>query len=100
MRETLSIGPVPYEESCQQVGTSSYDPNAARNECRRFVALLEKKFPPVEGAHLKISSNPHDFGCYYDVEVVFEDTNPAAVDYAFNIESNTPARWEEETVHG
>jgi hypothetical protein len=32
MRDSISLGPVPSDEQCQQAGTASYDPIAARAE--------------------------------------------------------------------
>ncbi len=40
--ESLSLGPVPSDETCQQVGMPEYDSGKARQECLRFIELLEK----------------------------------------------------------
>ena|ERR1035441_5251117 len=98
MWDSISIGPVPSDETCQQVGTAGYDSIAARNECKRFVALLTKLFPPVEGARFTIKSNPHDFGNYYDVEILYDSSNAAAVDYAYRVEANTPSTWDADVL--
>lgn len=91
----LSLGPVPAEEDCEQLGPN-YNPGKARSECRRFVELLRKTFGnEPEGARFKITRNPHDFGDYLDVVIEFEPSNPNAVDYAFAVEKNSPNRWEE-----
>ena len=92
--EQLEIGPVPAEESCQQVGTDSYDSVAARNECSRFIRLIEQTFPhrPL-GASLRVTSNPHDFGTYYEVAVRYDPDNAEAVEYAFAVEADAPATW-------
>lgn len=90
----LSLGPVPAEEDCEQLGPN-YNPGKARSECRRYVELLRKTFgSEPDGARLKITSNPHDFGNYLDVVVEFDPSNKAAVDYAFRIERDSPGRWE------
>ena len=99
MRDYISIGPVPAEESCQQVGTPSYDSHAARAECVRFIDAIRKEIgPEPEGARLGIKSNPHDFGTYLDVVCYFEDDNPAAVEYAYRCESDAPTTWAEAEV--
>ena len=42
----------------------------------------------------KIKSNAHDFGCYYEVNVVVPDDNDeAAMSYAYWIQDNQPERW-------
>ena len=92
----LSLGPVPSEESCEQVGTPAYSPTRARRECRRFVELLRKTFgPEPEGARFRITSNPHDFGNYFDVIIEYDSNNREAVKYAFRAEDDTPSRWED-----
>jgi hypothetical protein len=50
MENYLVLAPAPIEEDCAQVGTDDYTARA-RAECRRFIALLRKKFgPEPEGA--------------------------------------------------
>lgn len=94
MKDHIELGPVPYEEDCQQVGTPTYDATEARNECRRFIELIRTRLGhEPEGARLKITSNPHDFGTYFEVVVEFDDFFEEAVNYAFHVESNIPARW-------
>jgi hypothetical protein len=96
MREYIEIGPTPAEESCQQVGTPSYDPQAARAECQRFIEAIRKvvgKEP--EGAVLRIKGNPHDFGTYFSVACYFEGDDETAVNYAYRCESDAPMTWAE-----
>lgn len=96
MRDHISIGPVPSDESCQQVGTPQYDPVKARQECERYIAAIRSKLgPEPEGARLKITRNPHDFGTYLDVEVFFDDDNEEAHRYAYRCESDAPTTWED-----
>ena len=92
----FSLGPVPSEESCEQVGTPQYSPTRARQECRRFVELLRKAFgSEPEGARFRITSNSHDFGDYLDVIVEYDSNIRDAVKYAFRVEDHTPSRWDE-----
>lgn len=94
MKESLSLGPTPAEESCEQLGPN-YDATKARAECRRFIELLEKKFPNrPSGARFKITSNAHDFGTYYEVEIEYEEESEAAIEYAFMVERDAPSTWE------
>jgi hypothetical protein len=96
MRDHISLGPVPAEESCQQVGTQEYDPQAARAECKRFVGAIRLAVgPEPEGAILRITSNPHDFGSYYDVEVWYDAENEQASEYASHCDSSAPTTWPE-----
>jgi hypothetical protein len=97
MRDYIDLDPVPYGESCQQVGTSAYDDDKARGECRRLIAGLRHYFGDPEDANavLRIASNPHDFGCYYSVRVYYTDEDEASVDYAYLLEGNMPESWYE-----
>ena len=94
MMDTLTIGPVPYEEPCQQVGTPSYDPIAAKQECQRYKRQLERLFPPPDGCRFIITSNPHDFGTYYEVACRYSEESKEAVEWAHNAEDNSPAKWD------
>lgn len=94
MRDRIDIGPVPAEESCAQLGSDRYH-RVWRAECRAFCAQLLRVFgPEPEGARLIITSNPHDFGTYHDVAVLYETDNVAALDWALRIEGDTPAEWD------
>jgi hypothetical protein len=95
MQNFLSLAPAPVEEDCAQMGTAEY-PMQARVECRRFIALLRKKFgPEPEGARLAIKSFPHDFGDYLEVVCYFDETLPESVEYAYRCEDDLPATWED-----
>jgi hypothetical protein len=108
-RDSIVIGSAPYEEDCVQVNRAGDYHEAMLTECKRFKEMLEKVFPePPEGAHFKITTNPHDFGTYYEVSVSFIDVedevddNPSSdelgVEYALFIESHTPATWDDTAV--
>lgn len=95
--DCIEIGPVPSEESCQQVGTKDYDSILARAECNAFRNQIRRICgPEPDGARLTIKSNPHDFGSYYEVAVKFDEDIQEAVDYAFRIESTDISEWDAE----
>jgi len=90
----LSLGPVPADEDCAQVGQPDYG-SRARAECRRYISLLRKKFGPEPGkARLELKGCPHDFGTYYDVVVGYDEDDKESVEYAFRLERDAPSRWE------
>lgn len=98
--ETLTIGSVPCDESCAQVGQENYA-KQARIECRALINQLERTFPytgPDGTAWLFIKSNPHDFGTYYEVEVKYDTECEAACDWAFLLEASLPERWDEQAL--
>lgn len=95
MRDYIALGSTPCAESCAQVGAADYREKASE-ECRRYKALLLKKFgnPPV-GARFAVKGFNHDFGRYFEVVVEFDDNFPEAVDFAFDVEADLPEYWDE-----
>lgn len=94
-RQIMNIGPVPTDESAAQVGRPDYEDQSLR-QCHVFKRMLERLHPtPADGsATLVIKSFPHDFGSYRELCVRYDDNAPAATDYAFGLENNTPAVWD------
>lgn len=98
MIDFMEIGSSPYEEDCAQVGEYNYS-RKAYEECKRFVELLEKKFPGrPEGATFVIRSHPHDFGTYREVSVRYDCNSEEESYFAAFVESNTPATWDDDEV--
>jgi hypothetical protein len=94
MRDYIEIGPVPTDESCEQLG-SNYDPVRARRECRVFLRQLRRQFgPEPEGAQLAVKSNAHDFGTYYEVVCWYDENDETAMGYAIRLEEETPCKWD------
>lgn len=92
----LSLGPVPAEEECAQLGIDDDYHERAHRECRRYIKMLRKRFGrEPDGAGFRITSNPHDFGDYLDVVVAFDPNVREAVEYAFRVEREAPSRWGE-----
>ena len=84
----------PHEEPCAQVGAYNYSRDA-RLEAQAFInQLIRENGNPPEGVRFKITSNPHDFGSYLDVVIIFDDQDELCSDYAYKIEANTPHRWD------
>ncbi|MFA7219247.1 MAG: hypothetical protein WC119_01925 [Synergistaceae bacterium] len=96
-RDRIELGPTPPDEDCAQVGTDNYR-ERAMEECRRYIELIRQKLGvEPEGARLKITSNPHDFGTYYEVACEYNDQFQRSVDYAFACESDGPQTWGDTT---
>ncbi len=94
MENYFTLGPTPRDESCACVGEDDYMPRA-RAECKRFIALLRKKFgPEPEGAHFAVKSFMHDFGTYHEVVCWFDTDISESVEYAQRCEDDAPATWE------
>jgi hypothetical protein len=94
VKDYLSIGSSPSDETCAQVGADNY-PEQSRKECRAFLHQLERAFPnPPDGCYLAVKSFEHDFGTYREVVCYFDDESEESRHYAFNMENNTPENWD------
>lgn len=95
----IEIGSSPCDEDCAQLGSDNYY-NKAQKECKAFIKQLRRVFgDEPAGARLRIKSNEHDFGTYYEVVCQYDDSdNNEAFAYAINCENNTPQKWDEEAL--
>ena len=100
MRDYLELGPCPYDEDAAQCGVDKDFAEKNREECRRYKAMLENRFPVPEGAmgYFTVRSNAHDFGTYREVAAVFDDADEMSVAWAFHCESKCPATWDDAAV--
>lgn len=91
----IEIGPVPGEENCAQVGSSDYT-EASLRECEVFQRMLYRLFPIPEGIPVAYvgRTHPHDFGSYREVSIRYDETNGAAVDFAYQVELSVPSNWD------
>lgn len=94
--EELEIGPTPNAEPCAQVGTDNYLV-LSKMELRAYINQLKRMFPNMpDGVYYRITSNPHDFGTYHEVAIKFPEDDDAAVEYAYNVENNSPSNWDQQ----
>lgn len=92
MRDYITIGSVPCDEDCAQVGDENYSVKA-KAECRRYIeALIAHYGDGPDGTYLTVKGFPHDFGTYYEVVCVYDDDDAESVDYAFKVEAGLQ-RW-------
>lgn len=91
----IDVGPVPSEESCAQVGSSTY-PEVSRRECQVFCRMLSRHFPVPADVPVSYVTreHQHEFGVYREVAIRFDGTNAAAVDLAHQVEGSTPTEWD------
>ncbi len=101
MRDFLDIESAPYEENCVQVNSNTNYMPAMRAEAIKFKEMLERRFAKLiesTGIYLRIARNPHDFGSYLSLQVVYDDENEKQSDAAYFIEANCPETWDDDTV--
>ena len=97
MRDWIPIGSSPSGEDCIQVGSKNYY-EEAKKECKRFIEEIRRVCGPEpedSTAVLRIKSNPHDFGTYYEVICEFDSEDEIGIDYAYFVEGNSPEFWNE-----
>ena len=97
MREYLELGPVPCDEKCEQVGPDC-DYRRMSAESREYANQLYRMFPGAEDANCSfgVKSFSHDFGSYYETVVKYYPDDEKSVEFAFNVENNLPAEWDEQ----
>jgi hypothetical protein len=95
MREYMELGPTPCDEPCEQLGPN-YNRRKALRECRAYARQLERQHgAPPEGAYFGVKGFAHDFGTYHETVIYFDTENEAAMEYAYKVEGDTPANWDE-----
>lgn len=101
MRDFLYISPVPADEDCAQVGQDNYSQRAIV-ECKAFIDQIRRAYGEEPGsARLRVKSNPHDFGTYYEVIVEFDDQSVVEQDYAYDIEGDELSKlyeWDDQAI--
>jgi hypothetical protein len=91
--ERYYLGPAPADEECAQLGHDEYE-ERAKAECRQYIAAVRIVCgDPPEGARLKVVSQPHDFGLYWEVVVEFDPHIRAACEYAARCDAQAPTTW-------
>ena len=91
----IELGPVPAGEPGAQVGTDNYFARSMR-ECEVFRRMLERALLIPTGLPMRyvVRSHPHDFGTYREVSVRYSSDDPAACNFAFQVESSVPDVWD------
>jgi len=98
MRDFINLSGTPAGEECVQVSDKVEYMPAMRAECNRYLDMLRKRFPNCDRVELKIHSNPHDFGSYLDIRVIYDDNDDIAQQQAYFIENNEPEKWKDAEV--
>ena len=97
MKDFFTIGPVPVEEDCMQVGNENYT-KFSIIECETFIDQIKRQFPNLnETVKLKTKSFVHDFGTYHEVAIWFESDDEESVEDAYKIDNELPNVWDEQS---
>jgi hypothetical protein len=94
--EMLDIGPVPNGEICAQLGADNYE-KLSKIESKAYANQIQRMFPDMPyGVFIKRTSNPHDFGTYYELAIQYDINEEEAVEFVNNIEGNLPEEWDDQ----
>ena len=91
--ELLELGPVPCDEDCYQTGKD--DDGLIRKQAHIWKGQLQRTYPE---ATFVVKRFPHDFGCYYEVCVVYDPDDDKSCRDAWDIEGNCPKTWDRESI--
>lgn len=93
--QSLSLGSVPANEDCAQVGCGDYA-SQARRECVALINQLRREHGKEPcGAFLKIQTIDHEWGQYLTVVCEYDRDNGLAAAYARACNA-LPATWDRE----
>ena len=95
----LTLGPVPCDEDCAQVGSRDFR-NQSRREMKAYINQLKREFPEWVGHDVafKIMSFAHDFGSYGEVVIEWNMDCEKAQSFAIHVENNLPMNWDSEAL--
>lgn len=94
--EHYDLGPVPADETPEQLG-KGYNSRKARFEVQVFIRQLIRTFgEPPEGCRLRVGSNLHDFGTYYEARIIYDSQNQSHCEYVNKLDSEYPEEWDSE----
>lgn len=94
----MEIGPVPYDESCAQVGEENFR-QLATAEMNAYIEQMYRLYPDAH-EHIVFEKKwfNHDFGSYGEVCIVFDADDDRSCEYAYNVERNLPQNWDDEAL--
>ena len=95
MTDYLEIECTPMDEECIPAGGSMI---AQREEVRRMLAMLNKRFEGFGQIAYRSRTNRHDFGSYLSIDVLYDEEDPESIAQAFFVESHLPLTWDDSDV--
>lgn len=95
MISEFSLGTtVPHEEPCIQLGKPNYSAFSKMEANALTEQIVRELGEPPGGCKMKLSTNPHDFGTYYDVVLEYDDSKADNVEWMLKVESSIPYKWD------
>ena len=99
MKDYLTLGSTPILEECQVSQTENYILKM-REESRRYMDMLQRRFPIPEGLNVFFSIKKFSqyFGSYFEAVIYFDDEVEEELRFALFVEKFLPDRWEETEI--
>ena len=99
-RDYIEIEGCPCEEACVSVSKADDYLDKMKDECKRYRALLLKRFPDCEEYDIRIAVKfcDHDFGGYYELRISFDEDDDDSCTFAYFMESHLPDTWADSEV--
>ena len=100
MRDFIDFETTPYDEPSALLGAKQYDYRAtAMMEYFAMRDQLLRQFgTPPPSISMRKHNNHHDFGVYLSLRVYFDDEDRESERWAYRIEEEWPAKWDEKAV--
>jgi hypothetical protein len=99
MKHFIEIGSSPIDENCVQIELCRCYINALLIEVDIFKKQLERLFPITNPNNsFAVKTFQYNFDFYSVVVCYYDDSDKESVDFAFNIEANTPEKWDKEAL--
>lgn len=98
--ESLNIGPCPADEIAADLKSPHY-----RTLCKLELSLYKQQLReeillkwPKNGClvRFKTTSNPHDFGTYHEIDVMYDSIDSISVEQAYYCEGHASTTWTDE----
>jgi len=98
MIDYLEFETTPFDEPCCQLGDENYTRDSIL-ECRVLQRQIIRSIgTPPDGSHFYRRSCPHDFGTYHELAYSFDDEDESHIKYMQMVESNFPAKWDDQSL--
>lgn len=94
MRDYIDLDCVPYDEECIPAGQAG-----CARETRTYRDQLWRMLCAEFGEEnirvsVKVALNAHDLADYHSVRVIYNDLDETAVEQAYWLDNNIPAKWD------
>ena len=93
-RDYIEFDCSPIEETCVQVSSKEDYMPQMREQAKRMLSLLQKKFNKFPG-YFSIKAQSHDFGTYLEIRYFF-DADEEGYKSARAVETHYPLTWNDD----